>query len=108
MTTPTNIEQREVTGDVNAGGPKERDEITRKDRIGFVAVASLFASAAVAMWLWPDLSTALADADPSGPGGRKVLTWLRLLDLVWSRPLGVACGAFALMGLFAAVAPHRK
>jgi len=78
-----------------------------KERLVGFAIAVALILIGVATWLWPYLDLvpqeSLQDAT-SGSGGRRVVGLLRILEFLWSRPVGtllalVGCGV--LWGVFA-------
>ena len=80
---------------------------TVADRVQGVVIALVFGGLGVWMWVQPSLSL-MGDETASGRGGRKVAGLLRLVDVVWSRPLAVILILLAVMVLFGALTKGRE
>lgn len=95
-----------VTAPVVAPAASTQQTFTLKDRfIGF-AIAAIFILIGLATWLWPHLhlvpQESIQDAT-LGRGGRRFAGFLRILEFLWSRPLGTllaVVGACVLWGVF--------
>lgn len=75
---------------------------TMADRVIGVLMGAGMIGLGVWMWVQPALIL-VGDEVASGRGGRKVVGWLRLIDLVWSRPLAVILFLLAAMVLWSSL-----
>jgi len=83
--------------EVSAGQP-----IPLKERLIGFGLAAVLILIGVVMWIWPDLGLVPEDAHAGGRGSRKIIGFLRLLEWLWSRPVGaifIIVGAVVLYGV---------
>lgn len=76
--------------------------LTVMDRVIGVGLGLVFAGLGVWMLIDPSLSI-IGDETATGRGGRKVAGLVRLVEMVWSRPLGVILVVLGVLVLFGAV-----
>lgn len=85
-----------------AGKTTEAEPLTTKDRVIGGVQAVVVAGLGVTMLLYPVLGIVPDGADPSGRGSRRILGLLRLVEWIWSRPVGVILCLLAALVLFSA------
>jgi hypothetical protein len=102
--------QGPVSAEANGASPgmPAEEPYTLKERLIGLGLALAFLLIGVAMWKWPDLGLVPDEADPSGRGGRRLVLVLRVLEWLWSRPVGTILGFVGGAVLYGALTRRTK
>ena len=71
----------------------QKQPVTVKDQVVGFILSVLFIGLCVGTWLYPDLIS-IDTGNFSGHGGRKIA---RILNFIWSRPVGTVAGIIGLL-----------
>lgn len=86
---------------------QESEQMSAKDRAGAIAVAIVCFGLCFAMLTWPEIQL-WDNPDPVSRRAHEAQFYMRVIEWLWSRPVGIGLAIFGLLALLSAVSPGKK